>query len=102
MIPNFFSLLSKAYFFSNWQPLRVKGWDRALAEYTVAMLTDSTSISKDKRLGEISCPGLKNNYSLSLLNLHILETLTYYFLVLSLIYFLRSFAKVNPECDVIA
>ncbi|XP_057778479.1 uncharacterized protein LOC130997235 isoform X2 [Salvia miltiorrhiza] len=40
------------------KPLRVKGWDRALVEYTVAMLTDSASISKEKRLSEISCPVL--------------------------------------------
>lgn len=42
------------------QPLRVKDWDRALVEYTVAMLTDSASESKpplSKRLSEISCPG---------------------------------------------
>lgn len=46
------------------QPLRTKGWDRALVEYTAAMLTDSTSESKlplVKRLDEISCPG---NYEL--------------------------------------
>ncbi|XP_043702485.1 uncharacterized protein LOC122652726 [Telopea speciosissima] len=43
------------------KPLRVKGWDRALVEYTVAMLTDSASESKpplEKRLNEISCPVL--------------------------------------------
>ncbi|KAL1559357.1 hypothetical protein AAHA92_09709 [Salvia divinorum] len=40
------------------KPLRVKGWDKALAEFTVAILTDSASISKDKSLSEISCPVL--------------------------------------------
>lgn len=43
------------------KPLRVKDWDRALVEYTVAMLTDSASESKpplSKRLSEISCPVL--------------------------------------------
>ncbi|KAG6390831.1 hypothetical protein SASPL_148576 [Salvia splendens] len=40
------------------KPLRVKGWDRALAEYTVAMLTDSMPNSNYKRLSEISCPVL--------------------------------------------
>ncbi|XP_047960846.1 uncharacterized protein LOC125205776 [Salvia hispanica] len=40
------------------KPLRVKGWDRALVEYTVAMLTDSMSNSNNKRLSEISCPVL--------------------------------------------
>nr|GMD32307.1 abhydrolase domain-containing protein cgi-58 [Ipomoea batatas] len=42
------------------QPLRVKGWDRALVEFTVAMLTDSELGSKpplSERLSEISCPG---------------------------------------------
>ncbi|XP_019191968.1 PREDICTED: abhydrolase domain-containing protein cgi-58 [Ipomoea nil] len=43
------------------KPLRVKGWDRALVEFTVAMLTDSESGSKpplSERLSEISCPVL--------------------------------------------
>ncbi|OIT35563.1 PREDICTED: uncharacterized protein LOC109243201 isoform X1 [Nicotiana attenuata] len=43
------------------KPLRAKDWDRALVEYTVAMLTDSASESKpplSKRLREISCPVL--------------------------------------------
>ncbi|OVA01561.1 hypothetical protein BVC80_8867g15 [Macleaya cordata] len=43
------------------KPLKVKGWDRALVEFTVAMLTDSESESKPplvKRLNEISCPVL--------------------------------------------
>ncbi|XP_010278940.1 PREDICTED: uncharacterized protein LOC104612964 isoform X2 [Nelumbo nucifera] len=42
------------------KPLRVKDWDRALVEYTIAMLTDVESESKPpltKRLHEISCPG---------------------------------------------
>lgn len=46
------------------QPLRVKGWDKALVEYTAAMLTDTSSESKPplaKRLHEISCPG--NSYN---------------------------------------
>lgn len=58
MIVSFFSILSKAHLFSNWQPLRVKGWDKALVEFTVAMLAESNTKSKDKRLSEISCPGL--------------------------------------------
>ncbi|XP_058110785.1 uncharacterized protein LOC131253686 [Magnolia sinica] len=43
------------------KPLRVKHWDKALLEYTLAMLTDSSSKSKSplsKRLAEISCPVL--------------------------------------------
>ncbi|KAA8539722.1 hypothetical protein F0562_026414 [Nyssa sinensis] len=43
------------------KPLRAKGWDKALVEYTAAMLTDSASESKPpltERLGEISCPVL--------------------------------------------
>ncbi|PHT52940.1 hypothetical protein CQW23_07402 [Capsicum baccatum] len=43
------------------KPLRVKDWDRALVEYTVAMLTDSASASKpplSKRLRKILCPVL--------------------------------------------
>lgn len=42
------------------QPLRTKGWDKALAEYTAAMLTDTSSESKPplaKRLRDIKCPG---------------------------------------------
>lgn len=41
------------------QPLRVKGWDKALLEYTLAMLTDSASEPPlASRLTEISCPGI--------------------------------------------
>ncbi|KAI3458410.1 hypothetical protein Pfo_015073 [Paulownia fortunei] len=43
------------------KPLKVKGWDKALVEYTVAMLTDSASKLKlpvAKKLSEISCPVL--------------------------------------------
>ncbi|KAL8539450.1 hypothetical protein ACS0TY_001166 [Phlomoides rotata] len=43
------------------KPLKVKGWDKALVEYTVALLTDSASKLKPpmaKRLSEISCPVL--------------------------------------------
>eukprot|EP00262_Sarcandra_glabra_P019868 TRINITY_DN7715_c0_g1_i1.p1 TRINITY_DN7715_c0_g1~~TRINITY_DN7715_c0_g1_i1.p1 ORF type:complete len:486 (+),score=51.48 TRINITY_DN7715_c0_g1_i1:309-1766(+) len=43
------------------RPLKAKGWDRALLEYTLAMFTDSASESKpplSKRLAEISCPVL--------------------------------------------
>ncbi|KAK4383139.1 hypothetical protein Sango_2803900 [Sesamum angolense] len=43
------------------KPLKVKGWDKALVEYTVALLTDFTSKLKPplaKRLSEISCPVL--------------------------------------------
>ncbi|KAL3834722.1 hypothetical protein ACJIZ3_009458 [Penstemon smallii] len=43
------------------KPLKVKGWDKALVEYTVAMLTDTASKLKPpmaKRLAEISCPVL--------------------------------------------
>uniref|UniRef100_A0A5B6YI54 AB hydrolase-1 domain-containing protein n=1 Tax=Davidia involucrata TaxID=16924 RepID=A0A5B6YI54_DAVIN len=43
------------------KPLRARGWDRALVEYTAAMLTDSVSESKPplgERLSEISCPVL--------------------------------------------
>ncbi|KAK4433458.1 hypothetical protein Salat_1108100 [Sesamum alatum] len=43
------------------KPLKVKGWDKALVEYTVALLTDSASKVKlplAKRLSEISCPVL--------------------------------------------
>ncbi|KAH7666262.1 hypothetical protein IHE45_13G090000 [Dioscorea alata] len=40
------------------QPLRCKGWEMALLEYKIAMLTDSASKSKPpltRRLAEISC-----------------------------------------------
>ncbi|XP_027104046.1 uncharacterized protein [Coffea arabica] len=40
---------------------KVKGWDKALAEFTAAMLADSSSQSKpqlSKRLSDISCPVL--------------------------------------------
>ncbi|GAA0169255.1 serine protease [Lithospermum erythrorhizon] len=43
------------------KPLRVKNWDRALVEYTIAMLTDTESKSKpplSQRLSKISCPVL--------------------------------------------
>ncbi|KAK6155986.1 hypothetical protein DH2020_010234 [Rehmannia glutinosa] len=43
------------------KPLKVKGWDKALVEFTVAMLTDSASELKPpvaKKLSEISCPVL--------------------------------------------
>ncbi|KAL6123449.1 hypothetical protein ACLB2K_075971 [Fragaria x ananassa] len=43
------------------QPLRTKGWDKALVEYTAAMLTDTSSESKPplaKRLRDIKCPVL--------------------------------------------
>ncbi|XP_052200079.1 uncharacterized protein LOC127806679 [Diospyros lotus] len=43
------------------KPLKAKGWDKALVEYTAAMLTDSSSESKpplESRLSEISCPVL--------------------------------------------
>lgn len=43
------------------KPLRAKGWDKALLEYTIAMLTDSASKSVPplaKRLAEIKCPVL--------------------------------------------
>ncbi|XP_041995717.1 uncharacterized protein LOC121745838 [Salvia splendens] len=39
-------------------PNEGEGMDRALAEFAVAILTDSASVSKDKRLSEISCPVL--------------------------------------------
>ncbi|PIA46170.1 hypothetical protein AQUCO_01600438v1 [Aquilegia coerulea] len=41
------------------KPLRTKGWDLALLEYTAAMLTESPSEPPlSKRLGQISCPVL--------------------------------------------
>ncbi|KAK9081887.1 hypothetical protein Syun_030724 [Stephania yunnanensis] len=43
------------------KPLRSKNWDKALVEFTVAMLTDSSSESKpplSQRLAEITCPVL--------------------------------------------
>lgn len=43
------------------KPLRTKNWDRALVEYTAAMLTDTAPESNpplSKRLHEISCPVL--------------------------------------------
>jgi len=46
------------------QPLRIKNWDRALVEYTAAMLLDEESKTKpslSKRLHEISCPGNVTN-----------------------------------------
>ncbi|KAG8089233.1 hypothetical protein GUJ93_ZPchr0011g28583 [Zizania palustris] len=42
------------------KPLRSRGWEMALLEYTIAMITDSTSTSgvpASQRLSEISCPG---------------------------------------------
>ncbi|XP_073124154.1 uncharacterized protein [Henckelia pumila] len=44
------------------KPLTIKGWDRALVEYTVAMLTDEASNLKPplaERLKDISCPESK-------------------------------------------
>lgn len=43
------------------KPLKAKGWEKALLEFTIAMLTDSSSKSKPpltKRLSEIKCPVL--------------------------------------------
>lgn len=43
------------------KPLTIKGWDRALVEYTVAVLTDTASNLKPplaQRLKDISCPVL--------------------------------------------
>ncbi|KAL4190079.1 hypothetical protein AMTRI_Chr08g168640 [Amborella trichopoda] len=43
------------------KPLRTRSWDRALLEYMISMLMDSTSGSKpplQKRLAEITCPVL--------------------------------------------
>lgn len=43
------------------KPLRIKDWDRALVEYTVAMLTNTQAKLKpplEKRLQEIACPVL--------------------------------------------
>ncbi|ONK61748.1 uncharacterized protein A4U43_C08F33170 [Asparagus officinalis] len=43
------------------KPLRARGWDKALLEYTVAMITDSASKSMTplaKRLADIKCPVL--------------------------------------------
>eukprot|EP00268_Persea_americana_P045617 TRINITY_DN4657_c0_g2_i4.p1 TRINITY_DN4657_c0_g2~~TRINITY_DN4657_c0_g2_i4.p1 ORF type:complete len:136 (+),score=29.19 TRINITY_DN4657_c0_g2_i4:80-487(+) len=54
------SLLNSVHFLST-QPLRVKGWDKALLEYILAMVTDSASEPKPplaNRLTEISCPVL--------------------------------------------
>ncbi|XWS56905.1 hypothetical protein CRYUN_Cryun09bG0125700 [Craigia yunnanensis] len=50
------------------KPLRTKGWDRALVEFTAAMLINGESEMKPplaKRLHEISCPG--NNFLLYIL-----------------------------------
>lgn len=54
--------LSLIFLFVFFQPLKVKGWDKALVEYIVAMLTDSASKLKTplaKRLPDISCPGYR-------------------------------------------
>ncbi|XP_037433739.1 bifunctional epoxide hydrolase 2-like [Triticum dicoccoides] len=43
------------------KPLRSKGWETALLEYTISMITDSSPKSRvpvSKRLSEISCPVL--------------------------------------------
>ena len=51
------------------QPLRAKGWDKALAEFTAATLANAQSDSKSpmsKRLSEISCPGTCTNFTYSL------------------------------------
>lgn len=50
------------------QPLRVKGWDRALVEFTAALLIDNESKVNPplaKRLHEISCPGNDTKLCLS-------------------------------------
>lgn len=43
------------------QPLKAKGWDKALVEFTVATLTDNNGSEKkpplSKRFQEIKCPG---------------------------------------------
>lgn len=42
------------------QPLRTKGWDKALLEFTVEMLVGSVPESNPplpERLAEITCPG---------------------------------------------
>jgi hypothetical protein len=42
------------------KPLRSRGWEMALLEYTISMIMDSISSSKvpvSERLSEISCPG---------------------------------------------
>lgn len=48
------------------KPLRAKGWEKALLEFTAATLADSASESKpaSARLNEISCPGNKPNQSI--------------------------------------
>ncbi|GMH30503.1 hypothetical protein Nepgr_032346 [Nepenthes gracilis] len=43
------------------KPLKSKGWDRALIEHTVALLTDSATVTKPSRVNryhQISCPVL--------------------------------------------
>ncbi|XP_062154795.1 uncharacterized protein LOC133862899 [Alnus glutinosa] len=55
------SLITEHVLYGYTKPLRTKGWDRALVEYTAAMLTDTESESKQpltKRLHEITCPVL--------------------------------------------
>lgn len=55
------SLVTEHVLYGYTKPLRTKGWDRALVEYTAAMLTDTGFESKPpltKRLHEITCPVL--------------------------------------------
>lgn len=41
------------------KPLRSRGWEKALLEYTISMITDTPSkVPVSKRLSEISCPVL--------------------------------------------
>ncbi|CAM0950444.1 unnamed protein product [Alopecurus aequalis] len=42
------------------KPLRSKGWEKALLEYTISMITDTprSKVPVSKRLSEISCPVL--------------------------------------------
>lgn len=58
----YLSLLhSHVVFGAKEQPLKAKGWDKALVEFTVATLTDNNGSEKkpplSKRLQEIKCPG---------------------------------------------
>ncbi|KAL6619950.1 hypothetical protein ACP70R_035089 [Stipagrostis hirtigluma subsp. patula] len=40
------------------KPLRSKGWEMALLEHTISMITDAAKVPVSKRLSEISCPVL--------------------------------------------
>lgn len=67
---NYRVLMQKLKTMSFLQPLRSRGWEMALLEYTISMIMDSISSSKvpvSERLSEISCPGFHIHYTFGIL-----------------------------------